>query len=680
MKKKKINHEKGQNVRMKGGFFTKTLQRQILIPFLILLLLVVGVVAVVSYQSSAQNTTDELTKNVENQMAGMDDTFEIFFNNIENTIDRFVFSELLSDYDPDNNEEILERLAAMQASDDSIAFIYTGIEETEEMIDPSGDLDASYNPTEQEWYQEALNAGGETIWTDPYEDGGTGETVVTVARAYYDASTDDLTGVFALDISVQALLEIVDDIEIGDTGYAVVLDHHGQYITHPEEPYIGAEMGSDLYQEIENADGQGVAAYQFEGQDKIMAFTENPTTGWILGGTVYVEEFQEKARSILLPISITLGIAFVLAIIVSFLVTRRITARIQRVMNQMRTIASGDLSQKPIEVSQADEIGQLGIATNEMSQNMRDMLHQVNDVSETVSNHSGELTQVAGEVTTGTEQIASTMEELASGSETQANSTSDLSSIMGTFTTKVAESNESGEQVQQNANHILHMTDEGREFMQASTDQMKRINQIVKDSVNQMQNFDNQAQEISKLIAVIKDVADQTNLLALNAAIEAARAGEQGKGFAVVADEVKKLAEQTAYSVEDITGFVTNIQNESAEVASSLNKGYEEVEQGTKQIERTGTTFHEISTALTEMVEDIHIVSTNLADIAAGSQKMNGSIEEIASVSEEAAAGVEQTAASSQQVSSSMQEVSSSSEQLSTLAQELSGLVRRFKL
>src|SRR5699024_8330604 len=131
---KKMNHEKGQNVRKKGGFFTKTLQRQILIPFLILLLLVVGVVAVVSYQSSAQNTTDELTKNVENQMAGMDDTFEIFFNNIENTIDRFVFSELLSDYDPENNEEILERLAAMQASDDSIAFIYTGIEETEEMI------------------------------------------------------------------------------------------------------------------------------------------------------------------------------------------------------------------------------------------------------------------------------------------------------------------------------------------------------------------------------------------------------------------------------------------------------------------------------------------------------------------------------------------------------------------
>src|SRR5699024_9429564 len=147
--------------------------------------------------------------------------------------------------------------------------------------------------------------------------------------------------------------------------------------------------------------------------------------------------------------------------------------------NQMRTIAAGDLSQKSIEVIQADEIGHLGIATNEMSENIRDMFHQVTYVSETVSIHRGVLTQVAGDVMTGSEQIVSKMEELASGSETQANSTSDLSSIMGTFTTKVAESNESGKQVQQNANHILHMTDEGREFMQASTDQMMKINQIV---------------------------------------------------------------------------------------------------------------------------------------------------------------------------------------------------------
>ncbi|OZU87191.1 hypothetical protein CIL03_18030 [Virgibacillus indicus] len=679
MKNNKTKNGKTKKARSKSGFFTKSIQSQILIPFLILLILAVGAVAFVSYQSSVKTTTGELTKNVESQMAGMNGTFEVFFKNINNTIDRFTSSELLSNYDPENKDEILKNLAAMKASDETIAFVYTGIEETEEMIDPAGDLDASYNPTEQEWYQEAAQAEGKTIWTEPYQDEGTGETVVTAARAYYDAN--NLIGVFALDVSVGTLLQMVNETKIGDSGYAVVLDNTGKYITHPEEQYIGEDQSqSEFYKEIEKAGEQGIVEYQFEGEDKIMAFTENPTTGWVLGGTVYVEEFQKKAQAIILPNAITLGVALVLAIIVSFAVTKRITARIKVVMERMKKIASGDLSQKPIEVKSGDEIGQLGIATNEMSKNMRELLNQINTVSGTVSSHSEELTQATGEVTTGTEQIATTMGELASGSETQANSASDLASVMGTFTVRVEEANENGEHIQVNSNKVIEMTSEGSQMMQSSTDQMIKINHIVKDAVQKMQHLDNQSQEITKLVSVIKDVAEQTNLLALNAAIEAARAGEHGKGFAVVADEVRKLAEQVAHSVNDITGFVTNIQTESGVVAESLKEGYEQVEQGTAQIETTGKTFNEISTAITEMVQNIKMVSENLSEIAAGSQEMNGSIEEIASVSEEAAAGVEQTAASAQQVSGSMEEVSGSSEQLARLAEELNELVGRFKL
>lgn len=692
MKNDQTTNEKGNEDTNKSsrrnGFFTKNLQRQIIIPFLILLILAVGAVAFVSYQSSARNTTEELTKNVENQMTGMNDTFEIFFKNIINTIDRFTSSELLSNYYNDNKEQILEDLAAMKDSDDTIFGIYIGIEETEEyigveetaeIIDPHDDSDSSYNPTERPWYQDAVEAEGETIWTEPYKSDGSDYTVVTAARAYYD--TSGLVGVFALDVSVDTLLEMVNDIKIGDSGYAIMLDSTGKYITHPDEQYIGEDGSqSEFYQAIEKVGDQGIVDYQFEGKDKIMAFTKNPTTGWILGGTVYVEEFQEKARSILTPIAITLILALFVAIIVSYFTTKRITTRIQMVMDRMKEIANGDLSKEPIEVKLEDEIGQLSVATNEMNKNMRDLLQQINVVSETVASHSEELTQSSNEVMTGTEQVASTMQEIAAGSESQANNASELSSKMNEFTAKVQKTSENSEHIQQSSNDVLQMTDKGAELMKSSTEQMAVIDNIVHHAVERVEGLDTHAQEISELVSVIQDIADQTNLLALNAAIEAARAGEQGKGFAVVADEVRKLAEQSSNSVTNITDIVNSIQNESSMVVTSLKEGYTDVVQGTEQIKTTGETFEKIRTAVVDMGNKINVASENLMDIAANNQAMNTSIQEIAAISEESAAGVEQTSASTQQTSSAMEEVTASSDELAKLAEELNRLVNEFKL
>ena len=251
---------------------------------------------------------------------------------------------------------------------------------------------------------------------------------------------------------------------------------------------------------------------------------------------------------------------------------------------------------------------------------------------------------------------------------------------MDSFTEKVSEANENGDTIYQSSNDVLTMTNKGNEAMSASIKQMATIDQIVKDTAQKVQGLEEQSKEISKLVSVINEIADQTNLLALNAAIEAARAGEHGRGFAVVADEVRKLAEQVGVSAMDITQIVSSIQNETGVVTESLLSVYKEVEEGTNQIETTGSTFEGINAAIQQMASRIESVTSHLNTMLTSSQEMNSSIQEVASISQETAAGVEETSATAEQTSSAMEEVSQNSNELSRLAENLNTLVKRFKL
>jgi len=394
-----------------------------------------------------------------------------------------------------------------------------------------------------------------------------------------------------------------------------------------------------------------------------------------VGENVVSTSLNNKTIGLIVSIVLT-----IVGILIAIITASKISKPITIVSKRMSELANGNLQHELLPITNQDEIGQLMLSANEMNEKLRQTISSIHTVSETVAASSEELAQSSNEVQTGTEQITVTMQELASGTETQASTAGDLAETMASFQHSIHETTQEGIELKEHSDHVQNLTTTGKELMVQSTQQMAAINEIVLDSVKKVEGLNVQSAEISKLVSVIDDISNQTNLLALNAAIEAARAGEHGKGFAVVADEVRKLAEQVQFSVTDISTIVNRIQGETGNVTTALQSGYEEVKRGTAQLDQTNETFEQISVAVEDMILNINTISGNLNKVAHSSKSINAAIDEMASISQESAAGVEQTTATVEETAATMEEISKSANQLAGMAEELNSQLQQFKI
>jgi methyl-accepting chemotaxis protein len=655
-----------ERIRKYRNIFSKTLQRQILIPFLTLLIVSSGILTFVSYTNTVSIVTNELTNAVEEQMVGMNESFELFFQNTGNTINRYAEKQEIKKIET-NKSYIMKSFEESATADETITNIYLGTSDGEMILYPPVELPSDYDPRTRPWYEDAINQKGEIIWTEPYIDTATNEAIVSAAKAVFDGSK--LVGVMSIDISINTLIDMINRVKIGESGYAVLIDNQGKYLAHPFKENVGKDISKESYfQEMERLGNKGYLEFKQDGQKKIMAFINSPTTGWKIAGTVNTQELAKKAQGILFPLMLALGAIIVLAVLISIFVSRKITKPIKKLQETMKEVELGNLSVQ-LPVSKHDEIGKLSESFNGMIAQMQSMMKKVSILSNQVSEASQTLVASAEENTAASNEVATTMEQIASGASSQTEIFDKNTTVMESLAEKIRQVEKEADEIYSNSESMHHTSQDGLKKVHVLKEQFEMTSQITKEMVIAVQSLDQNSTSINNIVSKIAEIASQTNLLALNAAIEAARAGEAGKGFAVVADEVRKLAEQTESSLKDISSIIGSMQIETKKTVNLIGKTHESISEQGKAVVETEEVFTSITTAITSGRSLVENIAKSMDDMVNQRDLLVKNVQEVTAISQETAAGT-------QQVSASIEETTASMEQLNHLALELDGFAR----
>lgn len=357
----------------------------------------------------------------------------------------------------------------------------------------------------------------------------------------------------------------------------------------------------------------------------------------------------------------------------------RITNRLKKINETMYSAGQGDFT-KTLDKLGADEIGKLADAYNQMCSRLRDLIEEVKVTGNQVNDASKMMASNAEETSKASDQIASAVQKITTGSEEQVNKSKGTANVAYEIAEVMEGTKKSIDDVSQNANTSAQSAMEGRKIMKNASDQMSVLANQNKEIFTIIQQLREKSLEINKILTLISDVADQTNLLALNAAIEAARAGEQGRGFAVVADEVRKLAEQTAQSSQQVSQLIEEVQTETEAAVEAMEIGENTTKLGEQLVLKADESFGEIAQSFTKISTELAQLVTGVEKAVVGTNELVDEAEAVMEISENTSEYLQTVAASVEEQNASMQEMASSSTQLEKIAWRLKEAVNVFKI
>ncbi|MGG0902387.1 methyl-accepting chemotaxis protein TlpC [Bacillus subtilis] len=384
-------------------------------------------------------------------------------------------------------------------------------------------------------------------------------------------------------------------------------------------------------------------------------------------------------QSLFTQFAIVLVIVIMVSVILVLVFTRKINKRLNALKSAFESAGNGDMT---IEVSDktGDELSELSVYYNKMRMKLNDTIQTVQQSALQLASASQQLSAGAEETNQASEKITEAVQQIANGAQDQITRIENSESSLKQASADIRDISANTAAIADKGQLAQSKADIGQKEIANVQAQMDAIHQSIQKSGEIIHQLDGRSKQIEQILSVITQIADQTNLLALNAAIEAARAGEQGKGFAVVADEVRKLAEESQQSAGQISKLIIEIQKDMNRSARSVEHVKTEAAEGVTMIQRTRDAFKEIAAATGEISAEISDLSASVTNISASAHQINDSFAANTADIKESTKNTRQAAALTEEQFAAMEEITAASETLSQLAEELTGIISQFKM
>ncbi|QEI06318.1 methyl-accepting chemotaxis protein [Pigmentiphaga aceris] len=643
------------------------IKNKLVLAFVFAAFIPVTLIAVISVLNTRAEAFEEFMDGSTREIRQIDGNIRQFFDGTQQNVDQMatdpVYTSVasLKDYTgadaasqplPESAKQVIDAFARYGQTHPAAAILSIGLEDGTYAKWPDDPQLSKYDPRVRPWYKAAMASPGRAVRTAAYYYDKDAVALVGSARAMLDAAGKP-KGVFVVSVSLKNLTELVKSIKLGASGYVMLIED-GIVLVDPRNPGHNFKQLKDLGEPYAKlaATTQGATEVEINGARYMANVWTSPGLGWRYVGLIeHNEVMADATRMTYLTVAIVVVLVLLFAMLAAAF-ARVIVKPIGQVSTGLQSIAAGEGDlRRDLDVQGKDETAELAGWFNKFLAAIRQLIQSISAASTNLQ----EASHVNSEVANNMNQAAGRQREAVESVSTAFNEMVTTANEVARACSAAANSADSGH----------HLVSEGKQQMDMTTDHVNRLGRRLTESSQAMLELEEGSRSINQILGTIRAIASQTNLLALNAAIEAARAGEQGRGFAVVADEVRALAQRASDATGEIDQVLGALSSKTQEVSKKMESCMDLSRASVSSIESARESFEGIQQSVDEIRDQNLRIST--------------AAEEQHSVAEEINRHIRQILHEAQLVEGLASAAQEDSGRLSHLSNDLNGLVGRFK-